>query len=163
MVRLVASPCLCALVVCQGCPTRSDAPHALAWDLLCNESVCAQTLRAARRAAAWHGVPLVPARGAHRATASGPGGGTQKGTLRPALVPHRHHQASEEHSERVLPDFGDVQDNATALAIAGLLTRTAFLKRQLHDQNQKSGGALPLVKTWSQFLSQTENRGLGVS
>ena len=36
----------------------------------------------------------------------------------PALVPHRHQHASEAYRESVVPDFGDVQDNATALAMA---------------------------------------------
>ena len=56
--------------------------------------------------------------GARLATAYGPGEAKQKGPIMPALVPHRPHQASGEHRDRVLPDFGDVQDNAMALAIA---------------------------------------------
>ena len=55
--------------------------------------------------------------GARLATAYG-GEAKQKGPIRPALVPHRHHQASGEHRDRVLPDIGDVQDKAMALAIA---------------------------------------------
>jgi hypothetical protein len=52
--------------------------------------------------------------GARRAPVYGSGGVT----IMPVLMPPRHQHAGEAPCARVMPDFGDVQDNATALTMA---------------------------------------------
>ena len=96
---------------------RAGPAHAGMVLALLRERV-AQALSTASLRSREHCRTLGTIEGARLATAYGPGEAKQKGPIRPALVPHRHHQASGEHRDRVLPDIGDVQDKAMALAIA---------------------------------------------